>query len=102
MNRWVPPATIRGECRLGEDRVRLALYIDSKQVATAEDTRGASEISAFVAYGFSARDTAEDGSRVRRLSRRGSELGARSSRTARRRCRSAKITGSDGASSSVG
>jgi len=48
------PATIRGECRLGEDRVRLALYIDSKQVATAEDTRGASEISAFVAYGFSA------------------------------------------------
>jgi hypothetical protein len=43
---------IRGECQKEGDRVRLALFVDGARVASAEDTRGASAIRGFGAYGL--------------------------------------------------
>lgn len=46
------PAELRGECRKDEDSVALALYVDGERLASTVDTRDASAINAFVAYGF--------------------------------------------------
>jgi hypothetical protein len=43
---------LRGECRKAGDSVELTLYVDGKKVAEATDTKDASAINAFGAYGF--------------------------------------------------